>query len=169
LDLSYYMADQIFERNFYHFWDLFSYTMFIGMLFNPCVKLLISSTRCNWEWLRRTACLHYWHPRPDSGYGYNRSAHFPWKPEVQRRTFQLYSWRSDQRYWFANAGETVAIVGSTGAGKSTIINLLNRFYEIDSGEICIDNQNIERYTLESLRNQIAVVLQDVFLCRHGFQ
>jgi ABC-type multidrug transport system fused ATPase/permease subunit len=61
----------------------------------------------------------------------------------------------------------VAIVGSTGAGKSTI-NLLNRFYEIDSGEICIDNQNIERYTLESLRNQIAVVLQDVFLCRHGF-
>jgi ABC-type multidrug transport system fused ATPase/permease subunit len=61
------------------------------------------------------------------------------------------------------AGETVAIVGSTGAGKSTIINLLNRFYEINSGEICIDNQNIENYTLGSLRNQIAVVLQDVFL------
>jgi len=57
----------------------------------------------------------------------------------------------------------VAIVGATGAGKSTIINLVNRFYEIDQGEICIDGTNILRYTLPSLRNQIAVVLQDVFL------
>jgi ATP-binding cassette subfamily B multidrug efflux pump len=62
-----------------------------------------------------------------------------------------------------NAGETIAIVGATGAGKSTIINLVNRFYEINAGEICIDNHNIEQYTLQSLRNQIAVVLQDVFL------
>jgi ATP-binding cassette subfamily B multidrug efflux pump len=62
-----------------------------------------------------------------------------------------------------NAGETVAIVGATGAGKSTIINLVNRFYEIDEGEICIDNKNILQYTLSSLRSQIAVVLQDVFL------
>ncbi len=61
------------------------------------------------------------------------------------------------------AGETVAIVGATGAGKSTIINLVNRFYEINDGEICIDNHNIEQYTLTSLRSQIAVVLQDVFL------
>lgn len=62
-----------------------------------------------------------------------------------------------------NAGETVAIVGSTGAGKSTIINLVNRFYEIDDGTICIDGHNIDQYSLTSLRNQIAVVLQDVFL------
>ena len=62
-----------------------------------------------------------------------------------------------------NAGETVAIVGSTGAGKSTLINILNRFYGIDSGEISIDGTNIETFTLNSLRRQIAVVLQDVFL------
>ncbi|MBI9040473.1 ABC transporter ATP-binding protein [Lutibacter sp.] len=61
------------------------------------------------------------------------------------------------------AGETVAIVGATGAGKSTIINLVNRFYEIDNGEICIDGNNVDAYTLTSLRKQIAVVLQDVFL------
>ncbi|RLD28092.1 MAG: ABC transporter ATP-binding protein [Bacteroidetes bacterium] len=61
------------------------------------------------------------------------------------------------------AGTTVAIVGATGAGKSTIINLLNRFYDINSGEILIDNINIKSVTLESLRSQIAVVLQDVFL------
>jgi ABC-type multidrug transport system fused ATPase/permease subunit len=61
------------------------------------------------------------------------------------------------------AGETIAIVGSTGAGKSTIINLLNRFYEINSGQILIDDINIQEYTLQSLRSHIAVVLQDVFL------
>lgn len=61
------------------------------------------------------------------------------------------------------AGETIAIVGATGAGKSTIINLLSRFYEIDSGSISVDNINIKDFTLKSLRNEIAVVLQDVFL------
>lgn len=61
------------------------------------------------------------------------------------------------------AGQTVAIVGSTGAGKSTIINLLNRFYDINDGTICIDGIDIKSLTLKSLRSQIAVVLQDVFL------
>jgi ATP-binding cassette, subfamily B, multidrug efflux pump len=63
----------------------------------------------------------------------------------------------------ADEGQMIAIVGATGAGKSTIINLLNRFYEIKSGTIAIDGQNINHYTLDSLRKQIAVVLQDVFL------
>lgn len=63
----------------------------------------------------------------------------------------------------ANPGETIAIVGATGAGKSTIINLLNRFYEINSGEILIDGISLKDYKLESIRSQIAVVLQDVFL------
>ena len=62
-----------------------------------------------------------------------------------------------------NPGETVAIVGATGAGKSTIINLLSRFYEIDSGKIEIDGQDIKDIELRSLRAQIAVVLQNVFL------
>ncbi len=62
-----------------------------------------------------------------------------------------------------NPGETVAIVGATGAGKSTIINLLNRFYDINSGCIQIDDIDITNYNLHSLRDQIAVVLQDVFL------
>lgn len=60
-------------------------------------------------------------------------------------------------------GQTVAIVGATGAGKSTIINLLNRFYEIDSGSICIDKTDIKDVKLDALRTKIAVVLQDVFL------
>lgn len=61
------------------------------------------------------------------------------------------------------SGQTIAIVGATGAGKSTIINLINRFYEIDSGTISVDGISVDEYTLDSLRNQIAIVLQDVFL------
>lgn len=61
------------------------------------------------------------------------------------------------------SGQTIAIVGATGAGKSTIINLLNRFYDINSGSISIDGQDIKELTLKSLRSEIAVVLQDVFL------
>jgi len=60
-------------------------------------------------------------------------------------------------------GETVAIVGATGAGKSTIINLLSRFYEFDSGDITIDGTSVRDYDLTTLRKQVAVVLQDVFL------
>lgn len=63
----------------------------------------------------------------------------------------------------AEAGQTIAIVGSTGAGKSTIINLLSRFYEIDSGQILLDGNDIKKVRLLSLRKEIAVVLQDVFL------
>jgi len=61
------------------------------------------------------------------------------------------------------AGETIAIVGATGAGKSTIINLLSRFYDINHGRITVDGRDIKSYKLSSLRNAIAVVLQDVFL------
>lgn len=60
-------------------------------------------------------------------------------------------------------GETLAIVGSTGSGKSTIINLLSRFYEIQKGSIKIDNVDTKAYDLDSLRHGISVVLQDVFL------
>ncbi|WP_299159343.1 ABC transporter ATP-binding protein [uncultured Tenacibaculum sp.] len=60
-------------------------------------------------------------------------------------------------------GDTVAIVGATGAGKSTIINLINRFYEIDNGSICIDEIPVEEYEINSLRKKVAIVLQDVFL------
>lgn len=63
----------------------------------------------------------------------------------------------------ANAGERIAFVGATGAGKSSIINLLNRQYEYQKGSINIDNQRIENYTLSYIQNSIGLVQQDVFL------
>jgi ATP-binding cassette subfamily B protein len=60
-------------------------------------------------------------------------------------------------------GQKLAIVGSTGSGKSTIINILNRFYTLESGQVLIDGIDIHEYKLKSLRSRMAVVLQDVFL------
>ena len=62
-----------------------------------------------------------------------------------------------------NANETLALVGSTGAGKSTVINLLSRFYEFEEGQILIDGHQINNYTLETLRQNTGVILQDVYL------
>jgi ATP-binding cassette subfamily B multidrug efflux pump len=61
------------------------------------------------------------------------------------------------------AGEKIAVVGATGAGKSTIISLLSRFYDVQQGEILIDGTNIKEFDLQGLRRSIGIVLQDVFL------
>lgn len=63
----------------------------------------------------------------------------------------------------AKAGETFALVGPTGSGKTTIINLLTRFYDVDQGEILIDGHNIENYQMETIRQRVGVVLQDTYL------
>ncbi|WP_366187036.1 ABC transporter ATP-binding protein [Flavobacterium ovatum] len=152
--------------NFTTFGDLFSYTMFIGMLFNPLRQIadkfnemqlgMIAANRVfeildTQDQIQDTGKKEA--PVFDGNISFKK-VHFGYIPNeevIKGVNLEV------------KAGDTVAIVGSTGAGKSTIINLLNRFYEINSGTICIDDHNIEEYTLSSLRKQIAVVLQDVFL------
>jgi ABC-type multidrug transport system fused ATPase/permease subunit len=146
--------------------DLFAYTMLINMLFNPLRQIadkfnvmqmgIIAADRV-FEILEKEENVQ------DNGTV--EATHF--KGLIQLKDVRFSYIKNEEVLKGINLevqpGETIAIVGSTGAGKSTIINLLNRFYEIDSGEITIDNQNIKNYTLESLRKQIAIVLQDVFL------
>ena len=79
-----------------------------------------------------------------------------------------FSYKSDEEVlkgisFSIQPGQTVAVVGATGAGKSTVINLLNRMYDIDSGSIEVDGKPIKSYQLNDLRQSIGVVLQDVFL------
>lgn len=152
--------------HFTTFGDLFSYTMFIGMLFNPLRQIadkfnemqlgMIAANRVfdiidTQDHIQDTGTIEA--PIFDGSIEF-KDVRFSYIPEEEViKGIDL----------SVDAGQTIAIVGSTGAGKSTIINLLNRFYEINSGTIFIDGNNIENYTLASLRKQIAVVLQDVFL------
>ncbi|RUT69972.1 ABC transporter ATP-binding protein [Flavobacterium cupreum] len=152
--------------HFTTFGDLFSYTMFIGMLFNPLRQIadkfnemqlgMIAANRVfdiidTQDHIQDTGTLEA--PVFDGSIEFKevRFSYIPEEEVIKGIDLSVAS------------GQTIAIVGSTGAGKSTIINLLNRFYEINSGTIYIDGHNIENYTLASLRKQIAVVLQDVFL------
>ncbi len=152
--------------NFTTFGDLFSYTMFIAMLFNPLRQIadkfnemqlgMIAANRVfdildTEDQIQDTGTIEAPIFHGDIRFDDVRFGYIPNEEVIKGINLEV------------AAGQTVAIVGSTGAGKSTIINLLNRFYEINSGSIYIDSNNIENYTLGSLRKQIAVVLQDVFL------
>lgn len=143
-----------------------AYTMFIGMLFNPLRQIadkfnemqmgMISANRVfdiidttDEKQVNGTEVAE--HFKGNIIFDKVRFSYIPDEEVLKGISFEV------------KEGQTIAIVGATGAGKSTIINLLNRFYEINSGEIYIDNKNINCFTLESLRSQIGVVLQDVFL------
>lgn len=148
------------------FGDFFAYTLFINMLFNPLRQIadkfnvmqmgIIAAERV-FEILETDSQIQ--------NIGTKTATSFDGKVELENVRFSYIE--NEEVLKGINleikSGETIAIVGSTGAGKTTIINLLNRFYEIDSGTIKIDDTNIKDFTLASLRKQIAVVLQDVFL------
>ena len=148
------------------FGDLFSYTMFIGMLFNPLRQIADKFNEMQMGMIAANRVFDILDTEEDVQQdGTIEAKHFAGNISFKDVRF---SYIKDEEVLKGislevKSGETIAIVGSTGAGKSTIINLLNRFYEIDSGTIAIDNQNINDFTLSSLRTQIAVVLQDVFL------
>ena len=152
--------------HFTTFGDLFSYTMFIGMLFNPLRQIadkfnemqmgMISANRVFeiidiQDQIQDIGTIEAPIFKGNISFEKVRFSYIDNEEVVKGINLEI------------NSGETIAIVGATGAGKSTIINLLNRFYEINSGTISIDGINIKEYTLSSLRIQIAVVLQEVFL------
>ena len=148
------------------FGDLFAYTMYISIFFTPLRQIADKFNEMQMGMIAANRVFEVLDTQQHiEESGTQEAPHFEGKIEFINVVFG-YKENEDvlkNINLSINKGETVAIVGATGAGKSTIINLLNRFYEIKSGEICIDNQNIQNYTLESLRKQIAVVLQDVFL------
>jgi ATP-binding cassette subfamily B protein len=101
----------------------------------------------------------------DSEFRREKPTHFKGKIEFENLSFAY----TDENYvlkdlsFKVNPGETVAIVGHTGSGKTTIISLLNRLYHPQKGEIKIDDKNIEEYPVDDLRKNVGIVLQDVFL------
>jgi len=146
--------------------DLFAYTMLINMLFNPLRQIADKFNVMQMGIIAADRVFEILDTEDNvQDNGTIVASHF--KGTIELKDVRFSYIKNEEVLKGINLqvqpGETIAIVGSTGAGKSTIINLLNRFYEINSGEITIDNRNINEYTLESLRKQIAIVLQDVFL------
>lgn len=148
------------------FGDIFSYTMFIGMLFNPLRQIADKFNEMQMGMISANRVFEILDTKEHiQDIGTIEAPIFEGTIEFKNVRFSYIE--NEEVIKGINlkvkSGQTIAIVGATGAGKSTVINLLNRFYEINNGTIFIDNQNIHDYTLDSLRKQIAVVLQDVFL------
>ena len=153
-------------ENLTTFGDLFAYIMMINMLFNPLRQIadkfnvmqmgMIAAQRVfeildSNQHIEDSGTITEIHFKGDIIFKDVIFGYLPEEPVLKDFNLKV------------NAGETIAIVGATGAGKSTIINLLSRFYEINSGSITIDNIDIKDIKLATLRSQIGVVLQDVFL------
>jgi ABC-type multidrug transport system fused ATPase/permease subunit len=152
--------------HFTTFGDLFSYTMFIGMLFNPLRQIADKFNEMQMGMIAANRVFDIIDTQDQiQDTGTIEAPKFAGNIQFKAVRFSYIENEEVIKGMdlVVTAGETIAIVGSTGAGKSTIINLLNRFYEIDSGTICIDGESIKDYSLSSIRKQIAVVLQDVFL------
>jgi ABC-type multidrug transport system fused ATPase/permease subunit len=148
------------------FGDIFSYTMYIGMLFNPLRQISDKFNEMQMGMISANRVFEILDTKEHiQDIGTIEAPTFEGAIEFKEVKFSYIDNEEVIKGINLNVqpGQTIAIVGATGAGKTTIINLLNRFYEINSGTIYIDNQNIHDYTLDSLRKQIAVVLQDVFL------
>lgn len=146
--------------------QMISYTMFIGMLFNPLRQIADKFNEMQMGMIAANRVFDILDTNDDvQDNGTKIASHFNGNIRFENVRFSYIANEEVLKgiNLKVNAGETIAIVGATGAGKSTIINLLNRFYEIDSGAIYIDDKNINDFKLESLRRQIAIVLQDVFL------
>ncbi len=148
------------------FGDIFSYTMYIGMLFNPLRQIADKFNEMQMGMISANRVFEILDTKDQiQDIGTIEAPIF--KGTIEFNNVHFGYIENEEVIKGINlkvkAGETIAVVGATGAGKSTIINLLNRFYELNSGNIFIDNENIHDYTLDSLRKQIAVVLQDVFL------
>ena len=148
------------------FGDLFAYTMFISMLFNPLRQIADKFNELQMGIIASDRVLELLDTEQQvQDNGTLIATHF--KGELEFKDVRFSYIENEEVIkgisLIVEPGETIAIVGATGAGKSTIINLLNRFYEINSGSIYIDGIDINKFSLESLRKQIAIVLQDVFL------
>ncbi|MEY5069140.1 MAG: hypothetical protein RLZ47_1002 [Bacteroidota bacterium] len=143
-----------------------AFLMFINMLFRPIREL---ADKFNTLQMGMVAAERIFHVLDTDEITPNEGKYQPEqiKGEIEFEgvwfAYQEENWVLKDISFKLKAGETLALVGATGAGKSSIINLLNRFYEINKGSIKLDGVDIREYDLSFLRSRVATVLQDVFL------
>ena len=146
--------------------NLVAFTLYVNMLFRPIRTLadrfntlqmgMVSSERV-------FKLLDEQEHVADTGTYVPKEINGAIKFENVWMAYQDENWILKDLSFEAKPGTTVAIVGATGSGKTTVINLINRFYEYQKGRICVDGHDLREYPTQFLRQNIAVVLQDVFL------
>lgn len=145
---------------------MITFYMFLNLLFRP---LRVIADKFNVLQMGMVASERVFKVLDNDDYIKTEGSYAPEKTRGKIEFDKVWFAYTDERYvlrdisFKAEPGETVAIVGHTGSGKTSIISLLNRLYHIQKGEIKIDDVPIEEYKLEALRKDIGVVLQDVFL------
>jgi ATP-binding cassette, subfamily B, multidrug efflux pump len=146
--------------------QIIAFIIMLNLLFRP---LRVIADKFNVLQMGMVASERVFRVMDNPDYTQPGGSHTPPKIKGEIEFKNVWFAYSDDKYvlkdisFHVNPGETVAIVGHTGSGKTSIISLLNRMYEIQKGEIKIDGVNIDDYRLEKLRSAIGVVLQDVFL------
>lgn len=155
------------------FGNLVAFIMYINMLFRPIRELadkfntlqmgMVSSERIFKVMDEDEVTLSKGHLRPETLKGEIEFRNVWFAYDTEDNGKESTNWILKGVSFQVKAGETIAFVGATGAGKSTIISLLNRFYEVSKGNILIDGIDIREYDLEWLRSKIGIVMQDVFL------
>ncbi len=143
-----------------------SFILCLNLLFRP---LRVIADKFNVLQMGIIASERVFKVLDNEDYADNKGTYSPMKVNGKIEFENVWFAYNDQHYvlkdlsFRVNPGETIAIVGHTGSGKTTIISLLNRLYHIRQGSIRIDDTDIEQYELDALRRNIGVVLQDVFL------
>lgn len=142
------------------------FILYIGMLYKPIREL---ADKFNTLQMGMVGAERVFRVLDTDERTVNNGTYAPGKMKGEISFDQVWFAYNEENYVLKNlsfevkAGQTIAMVGATGAGKSSTINILNRFYEIQKGEIKVDGVNIDAYELNYLRSNIATVLQDVFL------
>ncbi|MBG6235506.1 ATP-binding cassette subfamily B protein [Pedobacter sp. CAN_A7] len=142
------------------------FLLYISMLFRPIREL---ADKFNTLQMGMVGAERVFKVLDNTEITLNNGTHAPAKMNGAIRFENVWFAYNDENFVLKNisfdvqAGQTVALVGATGAGKSSTINILNRFYEIQKGTVKVDGVNISEYELSYLRGKIATVLQDVFL------
>lgn len=146
--------------------NLIAFTLYVNMLFRPIRTL---ADRFNTLQMGMVSSERVFKVLDDQQYVKDEGTYIPERISGEIQFKQVWMAYEDENWvlrdlnFHVEPGTTVAIVGATGSGKTTIINLINRFYEYQKGSICLDGHDLREYPATFLRQHIAVVLQDVFL------
>ncbi|MDW8800421.1 ABC transporter ATP-binding protein [Clostridium sp. A1-XYC3] len=165
--ILYWTSAKLFTSNSITMGTIIAFTMYIGMFWRPILEIsnFYNTLIMNFAAAERIFEIMDVNPDIIDVTTASKMAKIKGQVEFKNVTFGYEDGTAvlDSVSFKVNPGETVALVGETGSGKTTIVNLVSRFYDTQGGEVLIDGKNVKNVELESLRSQMGIMLQDTFL------